>query len=164
MGNSFVERLKQCSSFACIFELVKEAVEKSSGKRRIGLSLGLLDLPNHIGGFHQLGSNFIVMNKKLLSRVVKTGNKELINSYVFHILLHEYIHCLGSVNEQETQILSYKISEENLGERHLATLIAKHGIGSVFEKIGNIDDNIQDKTGYFEVVQEFENDNLNYFG
>lgn len=164
MGAGFIHRLDECSDFACIFELVKEAVEKAIGRRRVGLSLGLLNLPNHIGAFHQLGSNFIVMNKKLLNQVIRTQNKKLLNAYIFHVLLHEYIHCLGSVNEQETQIVSYKISEKMLGENHLATLIAKHGIGSIFERIGQFEDYNPDKTDYFEVVENFENDNLNYFG
>jgi len=63
--------------------LVKEAVEKSIGKRRAGLILGLSDLPLHIGAFYQAGSNFIVMNRKLLLKVKMSEDTEFINSYCF---------------------------------------------------------------------------------
>jgi len=159
---NFVDRLNECSDFSCIFELVKAAVEITINKRRVGLILGLSDLPHYIGAFHQIGSNFIVMNKKLLKEVIRRGNKKLINSYIFHILLHEYIHSLGHMNEQETQILTHAISEKVLGSKHLATMIARYGIGSIFSRIKL--EHYDGRIGDIEIVEDFEKDNLNYFG
>ena len=160
----FINRLKECSDYSCIFELVKAAVETTMNKRRVGLMLGLSDLPNHVGALHQMGSNFIVMNKRLLKEVIRSGNRKLINAYIFHILLHEYIHSLGFLNEQKTQTLTFAISEEVLGPDHPATKIARYGIGSIFTNIGRLDHYEPGRIREIEIVDDFETDNLNYFG
>jgi len=160
----FVDRLNECSDYSCIFELVKAAVEITINRRRVGLMLGLSDLPNYIGAFHQLGSNFIIMNKKLLKEVVRSGNKKLINAYIFHVLLHEYIHSLGYMNEQETQILTHAISEKVLGSEHPATKIARYGIGSIFSNISRIEHHEPRNITDIEIIEDFERDNLTYFG
>jgi len=161
----FAKMLDGCSDFECIFKVVKSAVKRTTGRGRVGLILGLSDLPNYIGAFHQLGSNFIIMNKNLLDRVLASRNKGLINAYVFHILLHEYLHSLGHVNEQETQIITYAITEEALGPEHPATKIARYGIAAVFSNIPRLEYRSYEsgKKG-IEIVKDFETDNLNYFG
>lgn len=161
---NFIDRLNECSDYACIFELVKAAVEITIHKRRVGLILGLSDLPNHVGAFHQIGSNFIVLNKRLLKEVIRTGNRKLINAYIFHILLHEYIHSLGYMNEQKTQILTHAISEKVLGSEHPATQIAMNGIGSVFANIKKLEHHEFKGIEEIEIIEDFEKDNLNYFG
>jgi len=160
----FVNKLNECSDFSCILDLVKSAVETTINRRRVGLILGLSDLPTYIGAFHQIGSNFIVMNKRLLKEVIRSGNRKLINSYIFHILLHEYIHSLGCIDERKTQMLTYAISKEVLGSGHPATLIAKHGIGSVFSYLSRLEHHVPKRIKDIEIVEDFERDNLNYFG
>jgi len=160
---NLVDKLNECSDFSCIFELVKAAVEITMNRRRVGLILGLSNLPSYIGAFHQIGSNFIVMNKKLLKEVVRRGNRKLINSYIFHILLHEYLHSLGYLNEQETQVLTHAISEKVFGSKHLVTLIARYGIGSILSGI-KLEHHEPRGIGDIEIVEDFEKDNLNYFG
>ena len=160
----FIDKLNECSDFSCILGLVKEAVEITIGRRRVGLILGLSDLPNYIGAFHQIGSNFIVMNKRLLKEVIRSGNRKLINAYIFHVLLHEYIHSLGCIDERKTQMLTYAISEKILGSDHPATLIAKYGIGSVFSYLSRLDYYNPERIGDIEIVEDFERDNLDYFG
>ncbi len=159
-----VERLNECPDFSCIFQLVKTAVEITMDKRRVGLMLGLTDLPNYVGALHQLGSNFIIMNKRLLKKVIRSGNKKLINAYIFHVLLHEYIHSLGYMNEQEVQILTHAISEKVLGPDHSATKIARYGIGSVFSNISRLEHYQSKRIKDIEIIKDFETDNLNYFG
>lgn len=161
---NFENNLYECSDFSCIFSLVKRLVESTIGIRRAGLSLGLTDLPIQIGAFHQLGSNFIIMNKRLLEEVAKSGDRKLINSYIFHVLLHEYIHSLGFINEQETQILTHDISQKVLGKNHPATLIARQGIGSVFSDFNITPTNNIQEMKEIEIVKDFEMENLNYFG
>jgi len=161
---NFPDALNRCSDFAEIFDLVKAAVRATTGRHRVGLILGLADLPEHIGAFHQLGSNFIIMNKKLLEQVVAAGNKKLINAYVFHIVLHEYIHSLGCVNEGETYALTHAISEEVLGESHPATKIARYGIGTVFANIPKMEYGDSEIREGIDIVENFESDNLDYFG
>jgi hypothetical protein len=155
-------RLSKCRGYACIFSLVKEAVESVMNRRRAGLSLGLSRLPNNIGAFYQVGSNFIVLNRNLVEEVSKTEDSELINSYIFHVLLHEYIHTLGFVDEKETYVITQQISEKVLGPEHIATRIASQGIGAVFSSMG-----LSPKEGAsdgIDVIDTFEVENLNYFG
>ena len=159
----FIDRLDECSDFACIFDLVKSAVEIAIDKRRVGLILGLSNLPSYVGAFHQLGSNFIIMNKRLLKEVIRSGNRKLINAYIFHVLLHEYIHSLGYINEQETQILTHAISEKVLGSDHSATKIARYGIGSIFSGM-RFEHYEPKRIKDIEIIEDFERDNLNYFG
>ncbi len=161
---NFVNELNRCSDFSGIFELVKVAVETTICRRRAGLILGLTDLPNYIGAFHQMGSNFIIMNKNLLKEVTKLGDKKLINAYTFHVLLHEYIHSLGFMDEQKTQLLTHAISDKVLGPDHPATLIAKHGIGYVFSNITRLKHHEPQESLVIDIIEDFERDNLNYFG
>ncbi len=85
-----IERLDQCQDFGDVFELVKKSAEHSLGRRRAGLMLYLAKLPNHIGAFHTMGTNGIVMNRTTLDMITH-GARSLreINSYVYSILLHE---------------------------------------------------------------------------
>ena len=166
MNMNLAESLGRCADFSCIFDLVKTAVELTMNRRRVGLILGLQRLPKHIGAFHQLGSNFIIMNKTLLERVLQSRDRMLVNAYVFHILLHEYIHSLGYANEQETQIITHTVSEQTLGIDHPATKIARYGIGAVLADMPkfNYHDRETEKNGSIEIVRDIESDNLNYFG
>jgi hypothetical protein len=168
---SIGRRLSGSKDYADIFTLVKESVRSTMGENRTGLSLGLAYLPSHIGAFHQLGSNFIVMNKRLLEKVVETKDQSLINSYVFHVLLHEYIHSLGHVEEQETQALAYIVSEKVLGDGHVATKIAKYGLGALFMQLKGTSDLVEYEPTKDEMgnlgrieIEDIERDNLGYFG
>jgi len=163
---NFAEELKECSDYASIFDLVKRAVEITLNKRRVGLILGLTELPPYIGAFHTVGSNFIVMNKTLLENIIHSyKNRGLTNTYIFHILLHEYIHSLGYLDERLTRDLCYAISEKVLGEEHPATQIAKHGIAAVFPSFRMAyPDQETTISSKIEIIDDFERDNLSYFG
>jgi hypothetical protein len=163
---NFAKELNGCQDFACIFDLVKGAIEATLNKRRTGLILGLSNLPIYIGAYHGIGSNFIVMNKKLLKEVIRTSrDKRLVNSYIFHVLLHEYIHSLGFINERETQYLTYSVSAKILGENHPATQMAKYGINSIFPDITTSHFEPRDDISeIIEIIEDFERENMNYFG
>ena len=162
----FNDELNECSDFPSIFDLVKQAVEITLNRRRVGLILGLADLPPFIGAFHTVGANFIVMNKTLLKKITETyENKKLINAYIFHILLHEYIHSLGFLDESLTRDLTYAISERVFGENHAATQMARYGIGRVFPDIKlEYSDSRTEMPASIEIVGDFERDNLSYIG
>jgi len=164
---NFVKGLNDCSDFACIFDLVKQAAEITMNKRRVGLILGLSELPMFIGAYHGVGSNFIVMNKKLLNEVIRRArDKRLVNSYIFHVLLHEYIHSLGFIDEKETQYMTYVVSAKVLGENHPATQMAKYGINSVFSGVGTLNhfESKRDISEIIEIIEDFERENMSYFG
>jgi hypothetical protein len=102
MGKEFKIQLEEAESLADVFEVVKAAVLKSTGRSRGGLMLGMADLGNHprgfLGGFFTVGSNVIVLNKTPLQRIRET-RPELRKPYAFFVLLHEYIHSLGYLGE-----------------------------------------------------------------
>jgi hypothetical protein len=124
----FAEKLEKASSLADIFELVKEAVGLSTGRSRAGIMLGLAELSCNeemmLGAFFPVGSNIIVMNRVPLEVIAKS-KPEMLNPYSFYILLHEYLHSLGVMDERSTREETYKICMKCFGEEHLATQIAK---------------------------------------
>jgi len=105
-----------------IFETVKEAVRKNEGRSRAGLMLGLQELgasfDGFVGAYYPVSSNIIVVNKTPLRRIIQT-NKKLLKPYIFHVLLHEYIHTLGFLDEYITQKKTYEISRRQFGEDHI---------------------------------------------
>ena len=111
------------------FEDVKEVVRKSEGRSRAGLMLGLQELGSSLNGFigayYPVSSNIIVMNKTPLRRIIDT-NPKLFDPYVFHVLLHEYIHSLGFLDERTTELKTYEISKEHFGEDHIITQLSKN--------------------------------------
>lgn len=120
--------LESARSMAELFEVAKRAVRIALNKERAGLMLATADLGNHpggfFGGFHYVGSNYIVMNRIPLQRL-KQEHPQWYNPYAFHVLLHEYIHSLGTLDEGATRRIAYEVSRDVLGEEHLATRMAR---------------------------------------
>ena len=106
------------------YELVKEAVRKSEGRSRAGLMLGLQELGSSLNGFigayYQVASNIIIVNATPIRRIIET-NPHLLKPYGFHVLLHEYIHSLGFLDENIAEQKTYEITKEFFGEDHIAT-------------------------------------------
>ena len=98
-----------------IFAQVKRDVKKITGKKRAGLSLGLVEMGMYQGGFvggmHFSPGTDIVMNKTPLKILLQQQPYEIIWAYTYHILLHEYIHSLGALDEQHCRVITLKISE-----------------------------------------------------
>jgi hypothetical protein len=123
-----------------IFEKVKKDVKKVYGRHRAGLSLGLIEMGmfrgGFIGGMHFYPGTEIVMNKTPLKIIMKEQPYEIIWAYTYHILLHEYIHSLGVLDEQKCRIITLNISEEIFKEAdHPAVLLARKGIGTYFPNL-----------------------------
>ena len=126
---SFAERLDRARDLIDIFELVKSAVSACTGRCRGGLMLGLANLggglDRFVGAFHPVATNIIVVNLLPLARIRET-QPELSRPYMFHILLHEYIHTLGVVDEGETRKFVARISLEAFGADHPVTDFARN--------------------------------------
>ena len=109
------------------FELVKEAVSKSKSRSRAGLMLGLQELGSSLNGFigayYQIASNIIIVNSTPIRRIIET-NLKLLQPYGFHVLLHEYIHSLGFLDEIITEKKTYEITKEFFGKDHIATKLS----------------------------------------
>ena len=124
----YKKSLQKAKSFAEIFQLVKEAVRGYTGNYQAGLLLGLSDLGSYenayLGAFYSFDANTIVINKRPLNKI-KKANPSLYNPYIFHVLLHEYIHSLGYHDEELTRKITFEICDRLLGGNHLATRLAK---------------------------------------
>ncbi len=66
----------------------------------------------NVGAFHPMGTNEIVLNRRLVK--TKTGMNE--RSHVFAILLHEYLHSLGFEDEAQVRRMTYRVCLENFGK------------------------------------------------
>ncbi len=109
------------------FEEVKKVVAKNEHRSRAGLMLGLQEigasLDGFIGAYFPVASNIIIVNKTPLRRILET-NKTLLKPYIFHVLLHEYIHSLGFLDEETTGQKTYEISRQQFGEHHIITQLS----------------------------------------
>jgi len=160
----FPKRLDAAKDLADIFELVKEAVIVSLHKSRGGLMLGLADLGNHpqglIGAFFPVGTNIIVMNKIPLARIKET-KPEIYKPYIFHVLLHEYLHTLGWLDESTVRQLVYDVSKEIFGETHIATRIARD-TAPFFKNLVYPSMTWQPENLKLELVEGFDRGSVNY--
>ncbi len=102
--------------------------------------LVLVDLPMQLGAYHGVGTNQIVMNRTLLDRIVGAGHpRSHINAFVYSILLHEYLHSLGIVDESEVRRLVNEISLKAFGPDHPASSIASKGPWSLLREVGFVE-------------------------
>lgn len=119
------------------FEEVKTAVQLNESRSRGGLMLGLQEigasLEGFIGAYYPVASNIIVVNKTPLRRIIET-DRSLLRPYVFHVLLHEYIHSLGFLDEETTGRKTYEISRKQFGEHHIITELSTN-IRKFFPKL-----------------------------
>ncbi|UCE39514.1 MAG: hypothetical protein JSW00_01405 [Thermoplasmata archaeon] len=166
MKPDFDTLLKNATSLADIFEIVKTAVLESDKKSRGGLMLGLADLGNHpqgwMGAFYPVGTNIIVMNKIPLQRIKET-NLKLYKPYAFHVLLHEYIHSLGYLDEGLARKKVYEITKAVFGEEHLSTQLAKD-TSTFFPNLVYPDVLWRPEDLHIELVEGFDYGSVNYIG
>ena len=124
---NFEEELRKARSFADIFEIVKDIVSRHLNLDQAGLLVGVTDLGGHhqgfIGAFYSLNANMIIINKRPLKRILQTS-PSLYNYYLFHVMLHEYIHSIGSFDEAQTRLLVAEISGHYFGNNHIVTQLA----------------------------------------
>jgi len=146
-----------------VFELVKRSVENTLHEHRAGLTLVLADLPTSIGAYHVVGSNVIVMNRILLGAVTASVKSiEEVNYYVYMVLMHEYLHSLGHLDEADVRRLSQGIARENLGPDHPVTKLIGGDLWRVYPQIRNLG---QGGVGQdFEVVLDFDSSSMPYIG
>ena len=131
---SYDTSLQEASDFKGVFEVVRRSVKDLLGVERGGLDLYLRDLPLGVGAFHKVGTNAIVLNRALIDLIVKSQVAFAgIKSFVYSVLLHEYLHSLGIYDELQVRRLTYQITRETLGQRHLATFLAKKGPWAVLK-------------------------------
>lgn len=122
---AFRSRLDSAKSYADVWQIVKDTVEFSLGKRGGSMLLFLDDLPLQLGAYHPIGTNNIVLNRRILEIVeASTNSKPIVNALVYNLLLHEYLHALGELSEAAVRQSVVDVTSRCFGEKHIATIIA----------------------------------------
>ncbi len=116
-----------------------------------------------VGAFHLLGSNIIVMNKTPLNVALISRDKRTYNAYCFHLLLHEYLHSLGYIDEGEVKELVQEVCTLVLGKAHPATVMAERGIATYFPKVTYFTEaSPLPESFQVELVKDFDRSNVRY--
>jgi hypothetical protein len=160
----FKHELERAQNLPEIFEVVKAVVHKLLGRSRGGLMLGLADLGNHpkafLGGFFTVGSNVIVMNKIPLQKI-KEARPDLYKPYAFSILLHEYLHSLGYLDEKAVRSMVSRLTKDALGEDHVAADIAENA-GSFMKYLVYPGLTWRPGDSGLELVEDFDKSSVSY--
>ena len=129
--------------------------------------LGLANLGmrrgSFVGAFYPVGSNIIVMNRAPFEVALRTTDKKVFNAYCFHLLLHEYIHALGYVDEEEVRDLVYEVCSQALGKDNPATVMAERGIAFYFPKVTYFSQSVPiPRDLQIELVKDFDKSSIGY--
>ena len=120
----YQQELKKAKTFADVFEIVKDMVMRFLGIEQAGLMVGVSDLGAYkngfVGAFYSLNANMIIINKMPLARILQT-NPSIYNYYLFHVMLHEYMHSIGSYDEAQTRQIVNEICQHYFGDGHIIT-------------------------------------------
>ena len=165
--NIFSAELEACDNLADVFELVKRSVKQFLGRHRAGLMLGMANLGmrrgSFVGAFHPVGSNIIVMNKAPFDVAMRTADKKILNAYCYHLLLHEYLHALGYINEEEVRDLVHRVCSLALGKDNPATVMAERGLAFYFPKVTYFSQNVPiPRDLQIELVKDFDKSSAGY--
>lgn len=127
MKDAYPERLEDAEDLTRLFDIAKDLVDEALDRSRAGLMLGLARLglspEGYLGGYFVVGSNTIVLNHDVLDHV-ETAFPEHYNAYAFNILLHEYLHTVGYLDEGKLRATTHNIVHDAFGPDHPATSIA----------------------------------------
>ncbi len=136
-GTRYLDAYEAAVTLPDMFEVVKDLVECELGRHRAGLMLGMVDLGVHMGGFvgayFVVGGNAIVVNRQALA-IIRHRQPDLVKPYQFYILLHEFLHAVGVLDEGQCRGMAASLSAKAFGEAHDVTRIARD-FGSIFRDI-----------------------------
>jgi hypothetical protein len=155
-------KILHLSDFNEAFELVKSTVEARYKMHRAGLSLILQVMPTNLGAYHVLGSNLIIANKRVLDIIKKYKSSEEYNSYLFMVLVHEYLHSFGIIDELQVRKMTYALIASLVGEDHMATSMARYQPWNLFPELNLFHNNSFEQK--FEVIRNFDKTTQSYIG
>ena len=156
----YSNKILQLRNFDEVFELVKMTVDAKFRMHRAGLSLVLQGLPTNLGAYHVLGSNIIIINRRILDIIKTRRSLEEYNSYLFMVLCHEYLHSFGIVDELQVRKMTNDLCLSLLGEKHTASLMAKYEPWAVFHDLNLYQTNNFEEA--FEIVKNFDKTTQSY--
>lgn len=114
------------ANYDAVFRVVRDAVHRVLGIERPGLGLGLSNLPPYVGAYWQVTGNLIVLNEGLVQAMRANASSPLeLNSFVYVILAHEYLHSLGYLDERAVRKVTAYVTRNAFGPDHPATRMAE---------------------------------------
>lgn len=127
------QRLERPADYDQIFQVVRSAVRGVLGVERPGLGLTLSDLPPQLGAYWQVTGNMIVLNEGLVEAMRANAETPLeLNSFVYVILAHEYLHALGYLDERAVRDVTARVTRTAFGPDHPATKMAEGDLWQMF--------------------------------
>ncbi len=123
--------------------------------------LFLDDLPFQVGAYYPVGTNNIVLNRRLVDAAEAIlSNREKINALIYNLLLHEYLHALGELSEVEVRRQVMLVASKCLGDDHLATVLARKSPWMLLKDIP-LEATVGPKR-LMEIVRDFEKSTNHY--
>ncbi len=145
-----------------IFELVKKDVKSHFAMERGGLGLALSNMPAALGAYWQVGGNYIVINESLVKAMtVISKSAEEFNSYVYVILMHEYLHSLGYLDETEARKATASVVTSIFPKEHFAYLMSTGDIWTLYPQLKYVRGG---DGSDFRVVSNFGSSSTSYIG
>jgi len=125
------------ADYDAVFRVVRDAVRRVLGVERPGLGLGLSDLPPQLGAYWQVTGNLIVLNEGLVDAMRVHAQSPLeLNSFLYVILAHEYLHSLGYLDERSVREVTARVTRAAFGPDHLATHMAEGDLWRLYPFLG----------------------------
>jgi hypothetical protein len=120
------KRLAEPTGYDGVFHIVRDVVHRILGRERPGLGLALSNLPPQLGAYWPVTGNLIVLNEGLVAAMQASTSSSLeVNSFVYVILAHEYLHSLGYLDESAVRKVTAQVTRAAFGPEHLATRMAE---------------------------------------
>jgi hypothetical protein len=121
------------ADYDAVFRVVRGAVRRALGIERPGLGLGLSNLPPQLGAYWQVTGNLIVLNENLVETMRAHARSPVeLNSFVYVILAHEYLHALGYLDERAVRQVTAHVTRTAFGAEHPATRMAEGDLWQMF--------------------------------
>jgi hypothetical protein len=95
------------------------------------------------------------MNKALLEAVERSPrSRREKNSFIYSVLLHEYLHSLGYIDELLTRKIALQVATQSFGKDHVLTkMCSPRGPWAFFPETLSKRSSF---TGEFEIVRDFD--------
>jgi hypothetical protein len=127
------ERLATAADYDAVFRIVRAVVRRVLGVERPGLGLALSNLPPGLGAYWPVTGNLIVLNEGLVATMRSAERSALeVNSFIYVILAHEYLHSLGYLDEGAVRRVTARVTRAAFGAAHPATRMAEGDLWRMF--------------------------------
>ena len=155
-GASLARALDGPADYDAVFKVVRDAVRHVLGIERPGLGLGLSDLPPQLGAYWQVTGNLIVLNEGLVNAMrVHARSPTELNSFLYVVLAHEYLHSLGYLDERSVREVTARVTRTAFGPDHIATRMAEGDLWRLYPFLGYARGG---RGRHFKVVTKFDLD------